>query len=261
MILRPELPPSAGRDPQQPSAAWEAVFNTQRQPCERCLLVAQPDHAGLAGDIAAQLDPAFLGDDCPRLDNALVRAIGLHDEGWAEFDQAGSSLLTDAAGRPLSFLDVRPPEFVRAWTGSIARAQDVAAAGGIMVSRHFSRLARHRLASYDDTPADQQRLRTFLEDERQCQAALAHAVGFSDAQLERLTDLLQFCDLLSLYLCCGSREWVELPQHFAGRALRIQRPEDCYRLAPPPLRSGASLAVAARRFPEGTRQLIAFVLA
>jgi hypothetical protein len=48
----PGAPPSA-------RSAWEAVELKQKEHAEHWWLIAQPDHAALAGDLAARLDPPF----------------------------------------------------------------------------------------------------------------------------------------------------------------------------------------------------------
>jgi len=62
-------------------------------------------------------------------------------------------------------------------------------------------------------------------------------------------DLLQFCDLLSLYLCCGSNEDVEFPQRLAPSPIRLRRNGGGFRLEPAVIKSGAGLGVTARRHP------------
>ena len=62
--------------------------------------------------------------------------------------------------------------------------------------------------------------------------------------------MLQFCDLLSLYLCCGAREAVEFPQSFGGRPLRLepQSGDAACSISPSPFAAGgASLAVSGKR--------------
>jgi Protein of unknown function (DUF3891) len=236
--------------------AWEAVDRKQKQAAEDWWLIAQPDHAALAGDIAANLRSPLM----PSLDAQLLRAIALHDSGWARFDGGergtGRDLevslcdpKVDPKGRPLSFLDMTPTEFLQAWTESIERAQQAGPLGGAVVSEHFCRLAENRLRSHSDVPEDKQKLREFTESEKQRQQHLLMHEGESAEQIGKLTDVLQFCDLFSLYLSCGAAENVEFPQKFDGRTVRLVREAEMCRLDPPVLGNGVSLGVTARRYP------------
>ena len=207
-----------------PVPAWTAVEQKQKQPAKEWLLITQVDHAQLAGDLATRLQsPLF-----PQLHEGLVRAISLHDAGWAEFDARVTSAKGRTAfprlndrGKPLSFLEANPAEFVVAWTGSIDQAEEIGPAGGIVVSRHFCRLAEGRLCSRIDDEEDTSRLRQFLHSENARQQKLIGAEHCSSGDLDLLTDVLQFCDLLSLYLCCGASEPVQFPQQFRGTTVSL----------------------------------------
>ena len=117
-----------------------------------------------------------------------------------------------------------------------------------MVSRHFCRLAEHRLKSADDGKADRHKLESFLSSEGQRRDRLASKQPRSAGELERLTDLLQFCDLLSLYICCGARENVVLPEYFGVQVRVTSRPEGL-KLDPPVVSGNARFSVAALRYP------------
>jgi hypothetical protein len=219
MILRPEINPKTSASRVVP--AWEAVARAQTVKADKYQLVRQPDHARLSGELAKHL--AIPG--APPVTGEIVQAISLHDEGWADFDsgrerlQATPARYTDtnvarnADGKPLCFLDIHARDFLRAWRDSIASAQEAAPLGGLMVSGHFYRLGTFGLSTGRYTGNDAQLIREFLEEEdRQCERLLPREKR-SKQEVEYWTDVLQFCDLLSLYLCCGSEESVEFPQH------------------------------------------------
>lgn len=232
----PELPSRAV------VSAWDAVMRTQQQECTEWWLVAQPDHAALAGDLAACVrSPEF-----PRLDAEVIRAIALHDEGWAAFDR---SPLLNGRGRPMSFFEMALKDFLRAWRDSIERAEQESAIGGILVSEHFCRLGRWRQQMTHDTAEDDAAMQSFLEGEGERQRQLYRRQDRRPEEISVLVDVLQFCDLLSLYLCCGAREAVEFPQKFGGLAIRIHREAELFRADPPLFGRGTSLAVRARRYP------------
>jgi hypothetical protein len=226
-------------------SAWEAVFQTQTQPATEWWLVAQPDHAALAGDLAARIS----SPDFPSLDVDVLLAITLHDEGWAQFD-GGEIPRLNGKGQPKSFLETAVPEFLRAWRDSIERAEQVAPIGGILVSEHFSRLANGYLQSDKSSPEDRQVFRDFLQTEAERQKQLSRKQSRSSEEINLLVDLLQFCDLVSLYLCCGSQASIEFPQTFNGKTIRLLREGESCRTDPPLFGAGASLAVRARRWPS-----------
>jgi hypothetical protein len=258
MVLYPlnSAPPETS--PPSTTSAWEAVARKQKEAATAWWLVAQPDHAALAGDLAASIQSA----DFPELDAEVVQAITLHDAGWAAFDGgdargAGGAPLAQArtphlthSGRPLSFLDMALGDFLRAWTASIERAVEVAPVGGIMVSEHFSRLAAMRLSMNLDREEDAAKMREFVRGEVERRKTLAKDDPHRESGRSVLVDVLQFCDLLSLYLCCGSKDSVEFPQRFNGRTIRLWRVGEMGQTEPALFGRGLSLGVRARRYPS-----------
>jgi uncharacterized protein DUF3891 len=253
MILHPIGPaPPAGSET---IPAWKAVAAAQKQSAPAWWLVAQPDHAALAGELAVQ----FAAPGFQISDREVVRAIALHDAGWAKYDGGGEAgggqntaprLLHDEFGRPLSFLQAPVAMFVEAWAASIECAEEKAGAiGGLMVSGHFRRLAENRLNSVEDSAGDAAHIRKFVENEAQVEEARLCRQPRTRAEVERLVDLLQFCDLLSLYLCCGSRASVQFPQAIGRRPIVLRRRGELCLLDPSPFGEEISLDVAARRDP------------
>jgi len=234
--------------------------------------VAQSDHAALSGDLAANLSSPFF----PKLDIDVVHAISLHDAGWAHFDGGDEHAngtrpgeifwapkISDQ-GKPLSFLEMRPAEFLRAWSNSIACAEKACAIGGVLVSVHFSRLAESRLQAGGDTPDNTRCIRAFVSSQAERRRS-ARANRRSVEEIDLLVDVLQFCDLLSLYLCCGAQEHVQFPQTFNGRTIRLLREGEMLRTEPPLFGAGVSLGVRARRYPVSSDEMnvttIPFLLA
>ena len=241
MILYP-LPTSGNAD--SPSSefisGWDAVFRAQRLPASKWLLIAQPDHAVLAGDLAAHIQsPRF-----PKLSQEELQAISLHDEGWTEFDRQPQ--VRD--GSPLSFLDFSPDDFLQAWTTSIECAERVGPLAAIMVSEHFCRLARVSL----ETRGEDTLVRKFLQIENERHERLLPMQPLSRTEITIRVDVLQFCDLLSLYLCCGSSAAIEFPQKVNGAQVRLRREGEVCRLEPSLFAEGVSLGVSARKFPEAS---------
>src|SRR5207244_2970662 len=145
--------------------------------------------------------------------------------------------------------DFDPPDFVRTWYGSIERAETVAPISGILVSEHFCRIAQFRRQVKADTPENVRIIQEFLAGESVRQEQLSLEQGRSAEEIGVLVDVLQLCDLLSLYLCCGSRETVAFPQQFHGHSFRAFRESELCRTEPSLFGQGASISVAARRFP------------
>ncbi|MGE5324084.1 MAG: DUF3891 family protein [Actinomycetota bacterium] len=245
MILCPLEPPAASGSDHGFISAWDAVEPLQRASYERCWMITQPSHAALAGEIAAKL----AGAQVPRLEAELIRAIALHDAGWGMPDaQAVMRSRSVQHSPPCSFLQVSVAEFLTAWTQSIEVALSTSPAGGYMVSRHFWRLGKHRLNSSRDSAADRARLEEFLDSEAGRQKKLTSKQSRSTDELETLTDVLQFCDLMSLYLCCGSLEDVEFPEYF-GVKIRATREPEGLRLSPALIPAGTRFDVAALKHP------------
>jgi len=245
MILRPPEPLALAESGAAFIPAWHAVEPLERAHYESCWMITQPSHAALAGEIAARL----AGEQIPRMDAELIRAIALHDAGWGMPDaQAVMRSRSAQQNPPCSFLQVSVAEFLIAWTQSIEIALSTSPAGGYMVSRHFWRLGENRLKSTQDSPADRTRLKEFLDFEAGRQKKLTSKQSRSADELETLTDVLQFCDLMSLYLCCGSPENVEFPEYFGVKVRAIQKPEGL-RLSPAVIPAETSFGVAALRHP------------
>ena len=256
MILRP-LEPEAP-DPSRTGAfvpAWQVVERLQKRNYESCWMITQPSHAALAGQIAAKLNaPQGSNVTIPELSPDLIRAIAMHDAGWGMPDaQAVAQSRSSHRTPPRSFLQTTAAEFVDAWTQSVHIVQAISPAGGYIVSRHFWRLAEHRLASSGDTEADRGRIGHFVEKEAVRQSKLAAKQARNEKELELLTDLLQFCDLLSLYICAGAQDNVEFPECF-GAKLRLTVQAEGYRLDPPLIAPGTRFSVAALRHP-GTKEV------
>jgi hypothetical protein len=254
MILRPLQ--SAPRSSEEYLPAWPVVERVQRQKYDRCWLVTQPSHAALASALAQ----AIAAPEFPHPDAQMIQAIALHDAGWGAPDaQAVQKSRAGSAYKPESFLNVPAAQLAPIWQESIDTAKSVSAAGGYAVSRHFDRIARQRIAAGSDSPQDCRKLEAFVKAEAERQKKLAAKQPLSIEELERLTDLLQFADLLSLYLCSGATESVIFPEYF-GVQVRIANEPEGFRITPRILESGTQFMVAALRHPaeggESGREMV-----
>lgn len=241
MILRPLDPVPASSADFLP--AWSVVEQSQRQITDGCWMITQPSHAALAGEFAARMTSGNL----PTLDAPVIRAIALHDAGWGMPDaQAIMQSRSIGQGAPKSFIACGVGQFVDAWQQSIDVAASAGAAGGYIVSRHFERIAKANSSKTSESAHPT--MESFLRNESARQAKLAAKQERTSEELEQLTDVLQFCDLLSLYVCCGARQNVEFPEYFGIKA-RLTVEADSYRLDPILIEPGTEFVVAALRHP------------
>lgn len=222
--------------PQRVVPIWEAVEEAEQQNAKDYWLVTQPAHAVLAGDLAAALRDDLFGP----IDSTVSRSIALHDSGWSMGDaEQIQRLRSNPKMRPDSFLAASMDQVLEAWTGSIDMTEKFALVGGYLVSRHFERLSRR---AGKNSAA---KLESFRKREAQRQQRLRTRLSQDEKALERLVDALQFCDVLSLYLCCGSTRPVEIREH----KITITRAGDDFKLQPNPFRQPCQLAFSALRHP------------
>jgi hypothetical protein len=241
MILRPLDPIPVASANFLPT--WSVVEQSQRQIAGDCWMITQPSHAALAGEFAARMT----GGNLPTLDAPVIRAIALHDAGWGMPDaQAIMQSRSIGQGAPKSFIACGVGEFVNAWEKSIDVAASASATGGYIVSHHFERIAK--VNSSKLPKGDRQTAESFLQNEATRQARLAAKQERTPEELELLTDVLQFCDLLSLYVCCGAQQNVEFPEYFGIKA-RLTVEDKSYRLDPILIEPRTKFVVAALRHP------------
>jgi Protein of unknown function (DUF3891) len=257
MVLRPD-----GAGEHRPDGfvpAWEAVARTQRAKSRSYQLVPQPDHAWLSGQIVEQ----FAISSGPAVDHEIACGVRLHDEGWAAFDKRGERLIATPArygeknialnenGKPLSFLEIKAGDFLRAWHSSIESAEAIAPIAGLMVSGHFSRIGRFGVGTGTYSPGDTKWVHEFLTGEEQRRSRLLRLQQRSEREVEYWTDVLQFCDLLSLYLCCGSEQSIEFPQRVGpnGATIRLQVQDGVNVLSPSVLAREVEFSLAACPYP------------
>ena len=222
---------------------WDAVLRTQKQPATEWRLVAQADHAALAGEMAGKL----ASPDFPKLEPEVIEAIAVHDDGWKQIDQASRQKNPD---RPLSFFEEAPADIFQAWKGSIASATQIAPIAGILVSEHFCRIARDFSRAATTPPEIAQALTTFGEREIAEQEELWNQQSRGSKEISLLVDVLQFFDLLSLYVCSGSAENVEFPQRFNQKAFRLYREPDKCRLEPPLFERPTNFSIRVVEYPS-----------
>jgi hypothetical protein len=228
----------------EPLPAWPEVLARQSVHASSNWIVTQPSHAALAGELASALRDDLFG----AIDPTTSRSIALHDAGWSLADAAQiQDLRSNPKARPRSFLEASTDEFLHAWVGSIDTAEKFASIGGFIVSRHFERL------SHRSEVKDASKLEAFRQREKARQTKLRQGLHWDVSALEKLVDALQFCDLLSLYLCCGSTR----PVKFQSPEVVLSRSGDEYRLEPFPFREHGQFSFSALKHPasgSGTKK-------
>jgi len=211
--------------------AFEAIAEVQQKATVRDWYVTQPDHARVSGQIAA----AFDSRKVPNLNEAVVRAIAMHDIGWMPYDGDLSSPRPPqeiASGEALSFANTEAEMFLPAWLGSIQAAQSTGALGGLLVSAHLARLTHPYLERGAGSPEQRAQVEQFLYREAARVEHLLPLAGLPLEEVEALIGVLQFCDLASLYLCANPASPVELPQTLNGSRVQFCFEQGSYRMRP-----------------------------
>ncbi|HVJ09418.1 MAG TPA: DUF3891 family protein [Acidisarcina sp.] len=233
--------------------AWHLVRQSQSRKTLPMLLIPQPAHAVLAGDLAAALLPDAFGE----LPANVLHAIRMHDTGWGILDAAQIHRVRNPQGKPggkvqkasavevVSFLDVPPSEAVGAWKSSIEEMEKVAPESAYIVSQHFSLLSAHE--------EDRAHV-AFRKQESARRERILKTAKCGVADLERWTDALGFCDLLSLYLCCGTTAAATLPRSHPSRptdapTVRVRQQGQTILMSEPIIRSGTTVEVHGIRHP------------
>ena len=178
----------------QARPAAEVFIQTQKHVDAPYGIILQPEHSALAGHLAEALSLDAFG----KLPDDVILAASQHDFGWKTSDQAQIHLLGERQPRPFPALTVE--ETLRSWNDSISHARQLSPLTYVMVSRHFT-----LLGTGDAGRAE------FVRAENARRAEIESSLPYSEADLERWAGAVGFCDLLSLYLCCGSRDAVGLP--------------------------------------------------
>jgi hypothetical protein len=174
--------------------AARAFLETQRHTSPPFAVIFQSAHAQLAGDLAASLSTEVFG----QLPEDIIEAIRQHDSGWISNDERQMQSLS--ASDPRSFPDIPARDSLVAWQDSIGHAESISLRAMVLVSRHFC-----MLATGDPLHKD------IKAREEQQRASAEQQLGISSEQWDRWVGALGFCDLLSLYLCSGSKVPVAFP--------------------------------------------------
>jgi hypothetical protein len=233
--------------------AFEAVAETQQKAVVTDWYVPQPDHARISGELAAAFDSLKV----PNVREPIVRAISIHDIGWMPYDGDVSSPCKPTqleSGVPVSFANTEPEQFLRAWLGSIQASQSTGPLGGLIVSAHFARLTHPYLQRGAGTPDQRAQVEQFLHREAERVDRLLPHAGMALEEIEELINVLQFCDLASLYLCANPAAPVELPQVLNGSRVQFSFEQGAFHMRPNLLDHVLILEIPCVRWVDGKAQ-------
>lgn len=251
MIFRSQLAVQESVGPTRP--AFEAIAETQQQAAPGDWFVTQPDHCRLSGELAA----AFDSRKVPNLNEAIVRAVAMHDIGWMPFDGDMASPRVPSvleSGVPVSFTNTEPEQFLSAWLGSIQAAQSTGPLGGLLVSAHLARLAKNYMDRGAGTAEQRVKVEEFLHREAVRIDRLLPQAGLPLQEIDALIAALQFCDLASLYLCASPEAPVEFPQVLNGSQVQLSFEGGSFRMRPNLLDHVLVLEIPCVRFVDGKPQ-------
>jgi hypothetical protein len=174
---------------------------------EAWVIISQPAHAWVSGQLARHWGNSFFGKFTPTEEVCLAAA--LHDLGFLHWES--SPTFNPETGLPHTFLDLPTGAHLDIWSAGIQQMLGYGRYPALLVSRHFTWLCRQHPST---SPADRRLEKKFLEAQEMLQATLvtslrndAYYAPFStDEMLLRNRQLVSLWDWLSLLLCLGFRD-------------------------------------------------------
>lgn len=195
MILRLLSPPQSSAPANgHPKSAAEVFIQTEKQVHAPYGIIFQLEHSLLAGRLAQALVTDVFGELPPD----VIQAIAQHDFGWQASDQAQMDALGRNSLRPFPAMSAE--ETLPSWNESVGHARSLGSLVYLIVSRHFTTLGANDASRTE-----------FVRTETERRAAIERTLPYPLSDLDRWTSAIGFCDLLSLYLCCGCQDPVEFP--------------------------------------------------
>jgi hypothetical protein len=179
-----------------------------REEPDGLVVIAQPAHAWLAGQLARAWGNAAFGEVAPWEEVCL--GAEQHDIGWATWE--GAPTLNPATGRPHSFTQLPLAAHLAIWSVAAPLVLAQGRYAALLTSLHGTGLYEQRDTS-QDAPAEVQAVRDFLTRQYAFQEALLttlraephYAAATTPAMVARNRHLIRLWDRLSLALCMGLR--------------------------------------------------------
>lgn len=183
---------------------------------DRAIVITQPSHAALSGQLARAWGNELFGEVEP-FDEVCLGAL-LHDIGWLDWEQAPT--LNPSTGRPHTFLQLPTRVHLGIWESASRRSRAFGRYPALLTSMHFTGLYEQ----YHDYSRDSE------EEARDARALVARELAFQqeviaalradavtapwagDDVVQRNRRLVALWDGMSLAICHGVRE----PRTFRG---------------------------------------------
>ena len=175
------------------------------------LIVTQPHHAELAGQLAAQWGNDGFQELKPGM--AMIRAANEHDNGWREWDNRPT--IDPEEGLPWSFATLTYVEHSKLYWRGILLAADEDPYEGLMVSMHGRGLYNQRYGTdlamkrVAQGPGEKNAVKRFVKANELLQKKLRRRLAASSQYRSQASDrqiwanyfLLQAFDRIALHLC------------------------------------------------------------
>ncbi|HEX4767669.1 MAG TPA: DUF3891 family protein [Lichenihabitans sp.] len=228
-----------------------------RKDNQRLILIPQPAHAWLAGQMARAWGNAEFGPPDPF--EEVCAGVEQHDIGWQDRDQHPGFLAE--TGMPMQFPDVPAAEHTLFWADGVRRAASLGRYPALLVSLHGTTIYSEKFDMGKAAPADAAAARRFLDEQHSFQSAILAslradprtAASATPEAVERNRLLVAALDAVSLYACWGlEREVVigKVPTHGPATRPLVLRPTSPGEIAVDPWPFGPKrlvLAVEGRR--------------
>jgi hypothetical protein len=198
-----------------------------REDREGLILVSQPGHAWVSGQMARAWGNDLFGAVAPREDVCL--AAEQHDVGFLDWEMAPT--FNPQTHRPHNFMDMPLDAHLAVWSIGVQKMKALGRYATLLVSLHNTGLCARHVRT--DSPAAAQSVKDFLQDQHAEQSDLLTSLRADPLYAEHSTVdriarnrmLIATWDWLSLLLCTGfSEEQVieDVPALAGMRNLRLK---------------------------------------